>query len=269
MTAFVEQATATVRSIDLSVQTEGFGRLQGLWARAQAHRFGADLPDLKDVVTRGTGWLAGIVAAQAGAFLRNLVLFVVDLVVALFAVFFFFRDSDAIMAALRRAMPFEAEQSERMISEARDLIHASVTAGLSVAVIQGTIGGITFALLGVGAAVFWGVVMTFFAFLPIGAWVVWAPAAIWLLLSGNIARGITLLAIGAGVIGLVDNFVRPALLSGRTQLNGLLVFVSLLGGITAFGFLGLVIGPVIMATAIGMLDAYTRDRRTVGRGEIV
>jgi predicted PurR-regulated permease PerM len=193
---------------------------------------------------------------------------IVDLVVTLFAVFFFFRDGDAIMAAVRRALPFEAEQSEQMITQASDLIQASVAAGLSVAVIQGALGGITFALLGLGAAVFWGVVMAFFALLPIGAWIVWAPAAVWLMLSGSVGRGITLLAIGAGVIGLVDNFLRPALLSGRTQLNGLLVFVSLLGGIAAFGFLGLVIGPVIMATAITMLDAYTKDRRAAARSGI-
>jgi len=71
--------------------------------------------------------------------------------------------------------------------------------------------------------------------------------------------------VGIGVIGLVDNVLRPMLLSGRTRLNGLLVFVSLLGGISAFGFLGLVLGPVIMATTIGMFDAYTKDRRTNSR----
>jgi predicted PurR-regulated permease PerM len=268
MTAFVEQAAAAVSSVDLSVQSEGFGRVQRLWARAQAHQLGANLPDLEDVVKQSTTWMAGMVAGQAGAFLRNVVVLIVDLVVTLFAVFFFFRDGDAIMAAVRRALPFEADQSEQMISQASELIQASVAAGLSVAVVQGALGGITFAALGLGAAVFWGVVMAFFALLPIGAWIVWAPAAIWLMLSGNVARGITLLAIGAGVIGLVDNFLRPALLSGRTQLNGLLVFVSLLGGISAFGFLGLVIGPVIMATAIGVLDAYTKDRRAAARSAI-
>jgi predicted PurR-regulated permease PerM len=268
MTAFVEQAAAAVSSVDLSVQSEGFGRVERLWTRAQNHRLGANLPNLEDVVKETTTWVAGVVAGGAGAFLRNVVGLIVDLVVTLFAVFFFFRDGDEIMAAVRRALPFEAEQSEQMITQASDLIRASVAAGLSVAVIQGALGGITFALLGLGAAVFWGVVMSFFALLPIGAWIVWAPAAVWLMLSGSVARGITLFAIGAGVIGLVDNFLRPALLSGRTQLNGLLVFVSLLGGISAFGFLGLVIGPVIMATAITMLDAYTKDRRAAARSAI-
>ena len=197
--------------------------------------------------------------------MRNLVTIIVDLVVMLFAVFFFFRDGDEIMAALRRALPFEPEQSERMICRGERAHSCQRVAGFIVAAVQGALGGITFALLGFGAPVFWGVIMAFFALLPIGAGIVWLPVAIWLLLSGSVARGVTLIAIGAAVIGLVDNFLRPAMLSGRTQLNGLLVFVSLLGGIGAFGFVGLVLGPVIMATAIGMLDAYTKDRRTAAR----
>jgi predicted PurR-regulated permease PerM len=261
-TAFIQEATLAVSSVDLSVQTEGFARLQRIWMRMQASRLGANLGNLEDLVRQGTAWIAGLVAGQAGAVLRNLVLIIVDLIVMLFAVFFFFRDGDEIMAVLRRALPFEAEQSERMIAQAGDLIHASVIAGFVVAALQGALGGITFALLGLGAPVFWGVVMAFFSLLPIGAGIVWVPAATWLLLTGSVGRGVALIVVGVFVIGLVDNFLRPLLLSGRTRLNGLLVFVSLLGGISAFGFLGLVLGPVIMATTIGMFDAYTKDRRT-------
>jgi len=261
-TAFIQEATLAVSSVDLSVQTEGFARLQRIWMRIQASRLGGNLGNLEDLVRQGTAWIAGLVAGQAGAVLRNLVLIIVDLIVMLFAVFFFFRDGDEIMAVLRRALPFEAEQSERMIAQAGDLIHASVIAGFVVAARQGALGGSTFALLGLGAPVFWGVVMAFFSLLPIGAGIVWVPAATWLLLTGSVGRGVALIVVGVFVIGLVDNFLRPLLLSGRTQLNGLLVFVSLLGGISAFGFLGLVMGPVIMATTIGMFDAYTKDRRT-------
>jgi predicted PurR-regulated permease PerM len=233
--------------------------------RLQASRIGGNLGNLPDLIQQGASGIAGFVAGQAGAVLRNLVIIIVDLIVMLFALFFFFRDGDAIMAVLRRALPFEAEQSERMIAQAADLIQASVIAGFVVAALQGTLGGIAFALLGLGAPVFWGVVMAFFSLLPIGAGIVWLPVAIWLLLTGSVGRGVTLMVVGIGVIGLVDNVLRPMLLSGRTRLNGLLVFVSLLGGISAFGFLGLVLGPVIMATTIGMFDAYTKDRRTNSR----
>jgi predicted PurR-regulated permease PerM len=238
MTAFIEEATQAVRSVDLSVQTEEFARLRRIWTRVQSTGLGANLGTLDAVVKQGTAWIAGRVASQAGVLVRNIVLIFVDLVVMLFAVFFFFRDGHLIMAGVRRVLPFEPEQCERMIVEARDLIHASVTAGLIVAGVQGALGGITFALLGLGAPVFWGVIMAFFSLRPVaGPWIVWVPSALWLLSTGSVGRAVILIAMGAGVVGLVDNFLRPLLLSGRSQLNGLLVFVSLLGGITAFGFL--------------------------------
>ena len=260
--AFVEEAAHAVSTLDLSLQTPAFARMQSAWSWIQARVPGGNLGDLGDLVRQGATQLAGLVAGQAGVLLKNIVLFIVDLVVTLFAVFFFFRDGDAMMSGLRRILPFSSDFSDLMIVQARELIEASVIAGLVVAAVQGALGGITFAVLGLGAPVFWGVMMAFFALLPIaGAWVIWAPAAIWLLMTGNTGRAIALIVIGTCVVGLVDNFLRPALVSGRTQLNGLLVFVSLLGGVAAFGLIGLVLGPVIMATAIGLLDAYAMERR--------
>ena len=103
--------------------------------------------------------------------------------------------------------------------------------------------------------------MAFFALLPLGAGVVWVPVAGWLVMTGHVGRGVALVIIGAGVIGLVDNFLRPVILSGRTQMNGLLVFIGLLGGIAAFGILGLVLGPIIVAMTVSFVNAYATERR--------
>jgi predicted PurR-regulated permease PerM len=100
--------------------------------------------------------------------------------------------------------------------------------------------------------------MGFFSLLPMGgAWIIWLPAALWLGMSGQVAQGMILGVFGAGVVGLVDNFLRPALLSGRAKLHGLLVFVGLLGGVVVFGLLGLILGPIVLATAASLFDAYT------------
>ena len=163
------------------------------------------------------------------------------------------------MAMLRRLLPFEVPLRERMLAEARQLIYASVSVSLAIAFIQGTVCGVAFALVGIGEPAFWGLVMTFMALLPvIGAWPVWLPAAIWLLATGNIGGGVLLLVLCGGVAGTIDNFLRPALMSGRSGLSGLSVFISVLGGIAAFGMIGLVLGPIIFATASALLDIYTR-----------
>lgn len=262
VTAFIQEATQTIGSIDLSSGgSRGLERVQRAWGWLQRQRFGRDLPNLEEFVKRSTGQAARLVANSAGVFFRNVVFIIVDLVIMLFALFFFFRDGEAIMRRFRRVLPFDASFRERRIAEAANLVRASITSGLMVALTQGAIGGLTFFLLGIGAPIFWGVMMAFFSLLPLGAWIVWTPVAIWLLLTGETGRGITLLAAGAGVISLIDNFLRPILLSGRTQMNGLLVFISLLGGLAAFGLLGLVLGPIIMATTISFVDAYATDRR--------
>lgn len=260
--AFVQEATQTLGSLDLAAGgSRGLERVQRAWSWLQRQRFGRDIPDLDSVLKMGAARIAGFVTEGAGLLARSIVYVVVNVIIMLFALFFFFRDGDAIMSRLRRVLPFDPSFREGRIRETAELIKASISSGLIVALVQGAVGGLTFALLGLGAPVFWGVIMAFFSLLPLGAWIVWLPVSVWLLLTGEIGRGIALLIIGAGGISLIDNFLRPMLLAGRTQMNGLLVFISLLGGIATFGLIGLVLGPVIMATAISFVDAYATERR--------
>ena len=261
---FIQEATQTLAAVDLAdSSSKGFERVQRAWSWMQRQRLGRDIPNLEDALKQATAQIAQTVAEGAGIILRNLVVLIVHLIIMLFALFFFFRDGDAIMERLRRVLPFDPSFREGRIRETAELIRASINSGLIVALVQGAVGGITFAILGLGAPVFWGVIMAFFSLLPLGAWIVWLPVSVWLLLTGETSRGITLVAVGAGGISMIDNFLRPILLSGRTQMNGLLVFISLLGGMAAFGLIGLVLGPVIMAAAISFVDAYTTERREV------
>jgi len=110
---------------------------------------------------------------------------IANMAISLFVMFFFFRDGDIIMDRLRRMLPFEASFSERQIAKTGDLIRASISATFVVAITQGALGGIAFALLGLGAPIFWGVMMVFFALLPLGSGVVWLPVATWLIMTGH------------------------------------------------------------------------------------
>ncbi len=162
-------------------------------------------------------------------------------------------------AQLRDLLPLHERDRDQLLSDTRDLVIASVGAGLAVAAAQGTVGGVAFWLLGLGAPVFWGVVLAFCSLIPVvGAALVWAPAGLWLLLSGETGRGVGMLVVGVLGISMVDNVLRPLLLSGRTQVNGLVIFFGLLGGAAAFGFIGLVIGPIILVTTGRLLGLLLR-----------
>lgn len=223
--------------------------------------------DLPTLLRQGAGKLAALLASQVGPVLRNVAVFLFDLFMTLFALYYFFRDGDRLMSGLRRLLPFGAEHRERILKESRELIAASVLITLVVAVAQGLFGGIAFAVVGLPTPFFWGVAMGFFSLVPVvGTALVWVPASLWLVFAGHWGRALVLALICSVVVGAVDNVLRPVLLHGRTQMNGLLVFVSLLGGLHVFGLLGLVLGPIIVATTASILDAYAGASREASRG---
>ena len=212
--------------------------------------------DLAALVTDAARRAAMLLAAQSGSVLRNVAGFVFTLIVALFATFFLLRDSRAIMAAVRRLLPLDEPVRERLISQTRELVSVSVTSSAIVAAVQGVLGGIVFAAVGIDAAVFWGVVMAFFCLVPLGAWVVGLPAAVLRAAAGSIGRAVIVAGLGFGIVSSVDNVLRPALLSGGTRMNGLLILIALLGGVRVFGVLGLVLGPILVAAALALLNTY-------------
>jgi predicted PurR-regulated permease PerM len=183
----------------------------------------------------------------------------------LFALFFLLRDGDTISVQVRDRLPLSEQESERLMGDTRDLVVASVGAGLVVAAAQRLIGGVAFKLLGIEAPVVWGVVMGFCSLLPVvGATIVWVPAAIWLLVSGEIGRGVAMVLIGTFGISMADNVLRPLLLTGKTSVSGLVIFFGLLGGAAAFGLVGLVIGPIILVTTTRIFENLRHPDRLDG-----
>lgn len=210
-------------------------------------------------ISQGVERVATFLAPRAGALLADVAATFGSLFVMLFALFFLLRDWRAIADIVRRLLPFSGPERERLITTTRDLVIASVGAGLTVALVQGLIGGITFWLLGLSAPAVWGVAMGFCSLIPVvGTTIVWVPTAAWLLLSGEVVRGLILAGVGAGIVGTADNVLRPLILSGRTSVSGLVVFIGLLGGVAAFGFVGLVLGPIVLVTAGTLIDTLTR-----------
>ena len=256
------QAAPVIRKVVDDLQNHE--KIMGAWSWMRDH---LPLPPIDQIRARLmslAAQLTTLLASQGGAILQNTSIFLFKLFVTLFALFFFLRDSKQMGAVIRKLLPFEKKRQEQLIALTRDLVFAGTTTTLTVAAAQGVAGGIIFTILGFKASILWGVVMGFCALLPVvGSTIIWFPAALWLIVSGEWVRGLILIGLGVGVIGMIDNLLRPFLMSGKSSMNGLLMFISLLGGVSAFGFIGLVLGPVVAATVISILQvgAATEEER--------
>jgi len=241
-------------------------RINRLWEVVR-HRSPLALPEDPTMLLReGVQRVLAFLAPRAGAVVADLFATLGSLFVMLFSMFFLLRDGHTLGRQVRDLLPLPEDERDRLMRDTRDLVVASVGAGLLVAAAQGAIGGIAFWLLGINAPVIWAAVMALCSLIPlVGAALVWVPTALWLALSGDIVRGVILMIVGVLGISMADNILRPLLLSGRTSASGLVVFLGLLGGASAFGFIGLVLGPIILVTAGSLLKVFSRPELLVAK----
>lgn len=199
----------------------------------------------------GTGLAAGSVRLVGGALSA-----VVQMALVVFTIFFLFKDARQIRTNVYDLVPIENKRIAALLVRTREVIRASVYGTLLLAVIQGALGGVAFWVLGLPSPFLWGVVMALASTIPLlGSFVVWVPAAIYLLATGGMWKAVALAAWGLLVIGMADNVLRPVLVGNRTRMHELLVFFGVLGGIQAFGALGVVIGPVVFAVTLSLIEA--------------
>jgi predicted PurR-regulated permease PerM len=166
----------------------------------------------------------------------------------LYLLFFSLRDGQRLIEGLVRALPLGDQRERVLLGRFAEVSRATIKGTLVVGAAQGAIGGVTFAMLGIGAPVLWGVVMALLSILPaVGPALVWVPAAIVLIANQQLVAGIALIAIGVLVIGLVDNLLRPILVGRDTRMPDYLILLSTLGGLAGFGLAGIIIGPIIAA----------------------
>ncbi len=210
-----------------------------------------------DYLSQRLSQFGGAIVERTLGFLGTAVGIIVQVFVALFTLYYLLRDADSAVGAIQRMLPLTKSQSRRLFSRSRDVINASLNGVLVIAGVQGALGALAFWVLGLPSPLLWGVVMFFLSTIPMaGSTIVWAPAALYLLLNGHWVKAILLTAWGAGVIGTIDNVLRPRLVGGRTRLHELIVFFSVLGGLKVFGVLGIVIGPVVAAITLALLEIF-------------
>jgi len=150
----------------------------------------------------------------------------------------------------------------------RDVVHGSMYGVVAIAAIQGALNGAMFWLLGIPAAALWGLVTVFASMVPlVGTAAVWVPGTVYLFMIGEWQKAIVLAVWGAAVVSSVDNFLRPRLVAGRVGLSGVGMFVAMLGGLQAFGALGIVLGPVTFAAAAALVQVLRETQPRVPRTE--
>ena len=268
--SFLQEATGLYKRIqsgelDFGRSFQQFREALPPWATSLLDRFG--LTDLRGVLERlSAGLMKGsqFLAAQALTIGQSTVDFVVSLFVMLYLLFFLLRDGDALAKRIKDAVPLRADQKHALFGKFATVIRATVKGDILVAVLQGTLGGIIFWVLGIYAPVLWAVVMAFLSLLPaVGTASVWLPVAIYLLATGSVWQGVVLIGYGMLVISLVDNFLRPFLVGRDTKMPDYVVLTSTLGGIAIFGLNGFIIGPVIAAMFIAVWEIFSASRQSM------
>ena len=207
------------------------------------------------------GW--ELIARQALGFGQVTVDFLLGAFVMLYLLFYLLRDGATLLAFAQRAVPLPPEQQQVLASSFTATVRGVLKGDLVVAVVQGILGGLIFWALGIGAPILWGAIMAVLSVLPVlGTGLVWVPAAIYLLLTGPVWKGIVLLAFGTLVISTIDNVLRPVLVGTDAKMPSYVVLVSTLGGIAIFGINGFVIGPLLAALFVTAWEMYLQVART-------
>lgn len=209
--------------------------------------------ELGDIAKRLASMLGTVInKASKGTFQL-----VTNLFLTFFAMFYFFRDGDRVIARLKYLSPLADKYEDELIKRFVLVSKATIKGTLLIGLLKGTLGAITFWIFGIHAAVLWGVVMVILSVIPmVGFGLVMYPAAIVMILIGNVWQGIIMLLIGGVIIAQIDNVLAPRLVAREAGMHDLLIFFSTIGGISLFGVMGFIIGPIIAALFITVLDIY-------------
>ncbi len=234
------------------------------WERLQQSRIGAMIvdatagtPDLKERIAQGVKELSAGMASRFGALLKNTFLMVLNILIMLLAVFFFFRDGEHYYRTALDLLPFTQEHKETVAQRTYDTFTAVINGVFLIALLQGAMTGIGLAVFGLSFAVFWAFIATVLALLPVaGAALVWGPAAVYLYLQGSTVQAVLLAVWGVVFVSVPDNFLKPLLIGKKANLPIFLLFLSILGGLQVYGFLGILFGPLVVTLLTALVQIY-------------
>ena len=203
------------------------------------------------------GHISGFLINRLRSYALGTVNFIFMLFIMLYTMFFFYMDGDKLIDKILYYLPLEDQDERRMLNKFTSVTRATLKGTAVIGILQGTLAGAAFAVVGIDSAVFWGTIMAVLSFIPgIGTALVWGPAVIILAATGHFVKAIGLGVFCAAVVGSIDNLLRPILVGRDTQMHELMILFGTLGGIIMFGVVGIIIGPIIAALFVTIWDIY-------------
>src|ERR1044071_1097013 len=224
------------------------------------NRFGVNLLDWQDFFIQQLRNLSQSLLSASFNLVGNIVTSIIKAFFVVFTMYYLFRDADKIVNNLPDALPLSRAQSEALIFRTQQVVNASVYGVVTIALLQGVLAGLAYWILGIPSPLLWAVLTGFVCMIPIaGSFLVWLPLAIYLIATGHWIKAVLLIIWGGLAISTIDNLLRPKLVGNQTRLHELFIFFSVLGGISVFGLLGIVLGPVVLAITLGLLHTFSRS----------
>jgi predicted PurR-regulated permease PerM len=214
---------------------------------------------LEQIVQTGVTKASAFVYTNAIGLIKGFSFFLFDLILVLFIAFFMFLQGDDFINAIKQLSPLDPVHNDEILRETETTIKATLWGTVIVAFAQGTLGGVGFLIFGLAQPAFWGTVMIPASVIPVvGSTIIWGPAAIYLLFTGHVASGVGLILWGGVVVSVIDNILKPILVKGSSETPSIFILFSILGGLTYFGMIGFILGPLILSFLLSLLRIYQK-----------
>jgi predicted PurR-regulated permease PerM len=215
--------------------------------------------NLAQIVQTAVTKASAFVYTNAIGLIRGFTVFFFDLLLTLFIAFFMFLQGDDFIQAIKQLSPLDPAHNDEILRETETTIKATLWGTVIVAFAQGTLGGVGFLIFGLPQPAFWGTVMIPASVIPVvGSTIIWGPAAVYLLFTGHIAAGVGLIIWGGVVVSVIDNILKPILMKGSGETPSIFILFSILGGLTYFGMIGFILGPLILSFLLSLLRIYQK-----------
>jgi predicted PurR-regulated permease PerM len=215
--------------------------------------------NLAEIVKTAVTKASAFIYTNAIGLIKGFTVFFFDLLLTLFIAFFMFLQGDDFIKAIKGLSPLDPAHNDEILRETEVTIKATLWGTVIVAVAQGALGGVGFLIFGLPQPAFWGTVMIPAAVIPVvGSTIVWGPAAVYLLFTGHVTAGVGLIIWGGVVVSLIDNILKPILMKGSGETPSIFILFSILGGLTYFGMIGFILGPLILSFLLSLLRIYQK-----------